>query len=189
MTIKNPAFFNRKRDCYRQAKIGISFAAVAYRWILSAEDSHLFSTGSRFPDLRIGAGPRLLTDIAMTSCGWLPVYSDRIVRDFHPIPFYPPMAALSGLCSCVRFSGSYDSTLEKFVKYNLEKGQHGKISARMGNWARMEQHFLQRRAILYLSENFTDKCIKNIRLLWQMRDPAPNGAGHASLFVLNKGIR
>lgn len=143
MTIKNPAFFNRKRDCYRQAKIGISFAAVAYRWILSAEDSHLFSTGSRFPDLRIGAGPRLLTDIAMTSCGWLPVYSDRIVRDFHPIPFYPPMAALSGLCSCVRFSGFHDSTLEKFVKHNLEKdGAKQKISARMENWTRMEQHFL-----------------------------------------------
>ena len=117
MAAKNPAFFNRKRDCHRQAERGTPSAA-AYRWTLSAEDSHLFSTGSRFPDLRIGAGPRLLTDIAMTSCGWLPVYSDRIVRDFHPIPFYPPMAALSGLCSCVRFNVPYLITSAEFVKRN-----------------------------------------------------------------------
>jgi len=29
----------------------------------------------------------------------------------------------------------------------------------------------------------------HIRLLWQVRDPVPKRAGHASLFLLNKGIR
>ncbi len=48
----------------------------------------IFPVNSRFPDLRIAAMPRLLTKIAMAVCGWLPVYSDRIVRELHPIPFY-----------------------------------------------------------------------------------------------------
>lgn len=65
----------RKKSCFRRQKAGlwppggirnIPSASAAYRWTLSAEDSHLFSTGSRFPDLWINAGPRLLANIAMT---------------------------------------------------------------------------------------------------------------------------
>lgn len=65
---KNPAFVGRKQDCGRWAGgiRDIPPASAAYRWTLSAEDSHLFSTGSRFPDLWINAGPRLLANIAMT---------------------------------------------------------------------------------------------------------------------------
>ena len=65
---KNPAFVGRKQDCGRWAGgiRDIPPASAAYRWTLSAEDSHLFSAGSRFPDLWINAGPRLLANIAMT---------------------------------------------------------------------------------------------------------------------------
>lgn len=51
-------------------------------------------------------------------CGRLPIYSDRIVRDSHPIPFYPPMAALRGLFSCLWFNVSYLITSAEFVKRN-----------------------------------------------------------------------
>lgn len=65
---KNPAFVGRKQDCGRLAGgiRDIPPVSATYRWTLSAEDSHLFSTGSRFPDLWINAGPRLLANIAMT---------------------------------------------------------------------------------------------------------------------------
>lgn len=65
---KNPAFVGRKQDCGRWAGgiRDIPPVSATYRWTLSAEDSHLFSTGSRFPDLWINAGPRLLANIAMT---------------------------------------------------------------------------------------------------------------------------
>ena len=64
-----------KKPCFRRQNAGlwplggirnIPSASAAYRWTFSAEDSHLFSTGSRFPDLWINAGPRLLANIAMT---------------------------------------------------------------------------------------------------------------------------
>lgn len=67
----------QKKSCFRRQKAGLwplgrrnkrysPPVSATYRWTLSAEDSHLFSTGSRFPDLWINAGPRLLANIAMT---------------------------------------------------------------------------------------------------------------------------
>lgn len=47
---------------------------------------------SRFPGLQINAPPRLLTQSCNDiSAELLPVYSDRIAWDFHPIPFSPTL--------------------------------------------------------------------------------------------------
>ena len=60
--------------------------------LLSAEDTHHGSL-SRLPGLRIGTrrafSPGPFSGRTMASCGGLPVYSDRIARDLHPISFYP----------------------------------------------------------------------------------------------------
>ena len=68
--------------------------------LLSAEDTYPSAQTAGF--LTYGSPPgRAFSCLHNGVCGRLPAYSDRIVRDLHPIPFYPPRrAALSMLSSC-----------------------------------------------------------------------------------------
>ena len=68
--------------------------------LLSAEDTYPSAQTAGF--LTCGSPPgRAFSCLHNGVCGRLPAYSDRIVRDLHPIPFYPPRrAALSMLSSC-----------------------------------------------------------------------------------------
>ena len=56
--------------------------------LLSAEDTSPFLL-SRFPGLRVSAGRAFSPMGQWHPTAQLSVYSDRIARDFHPIPYYP----------------------------------------------------------------------------------------------------
>ena len=60
--------------------------------LFSTETSR--SIPSRFPDLQIFAAGAFSHIRAMTYCRILPDHSDRIVRDSHPVPFYPVSAPI-----------------------------------------------------------------------------------------------
>ena len=71
-----------------------------------------FCTDSRFPDLRLSAGPRLLVSHNGVY-GWLPAYSDRIVRDLHLIPFTRPGGRH---CPCYQVVKRHTTPIFPFVR-------------------------------------------------------------------------
>ena len=76
----------------RLFQTGIAYKQILSRAgsdeLLSAEDTPPFLL-SRFPGLRIGAGRAFSPVRQWHPAAQLPVYSDRIARDFHPIPYDP----------------------------------------------------------------------------------------------------